>query len=295
MLKSSKRFVLSNEKLNSEGFNIITGGIDLQYFKSKPQLYWMLDVKGAKTGSTAVKNSYWTDIQESNNEISAVPVFDDADTLAVKLFNKVEHGSIKSVNVVFEYIEFDTNIPIWKIGQRLPSVTKSRLTQASLSVGDEIEDVVTLYAASNIICIKSNNHANGVSFNTTLNMNNNLNQEPAKNKNGYQPTPGMQAILDNAIACGKCTKAEVDNLMAIADDNADVISAIKGIIKLKPIKPENIEGKYHQAIVKEAATKTYDQISNGGDVQLRSMKAIAPELYKAKFFEKYGRMPADVA
>jgi hypothetical protein len=107
-------------------------------------------------------------------------------------------------------------------------------------------------------------------------------------------SPEILAVVENAIQAGKFTKSEADKLLSIATKDSSVEDAIKKIVKDEKIKPENIKGKYHHTLISQATDNSYDQIEKtvrGGTMDLRRY---APELYKAKFFEKYGRLPAVV-
>ena len=100
-------------------------------------------------------------------------------------------------------------------------------------------------------------------------------------------------IMDNAVAVGKFTQEQADGLLSVACDDPNVINAMKGVIKTTKIKPALIAVKYHHTLIDKAATQSYDDIANGPGGHA-DLKRSAPELYKAKFFEKYGRLPAVV-
>jgi hypothetical protein len=114
--------------------------------------------------------------------------------------------------------------------------------------------------------------------------------KPTTNTNGH--TQATLDIMDNAVAAGKVTQDEADNLLDIASNDPDVVKTLKDIVRRKKIKPELIDGKYHQTLIKQAATKSWDEIHQHVGGGISSMQKSAPELYKAKHFEKYGRLPA---
>ena len=297
MPKSTKRFVLSNENLNEDDFKIITSGVDISFFKSDRQLYWMLDCFGVNLTTNIMPGSFWTDIQVINNEITAIPFFNDNDQVAMKLYHKVEHGTLRAVNVIFDYIELDTDKSNWDKGQKLPTVLKSKLIQASLSDGIHFDNSTAVHAEDNVICLKSlrtNNNNNIHLFNTPTNlMNNNIDKFPDFQQSGHSPK--TKAMLKNAVDVGKFTQEFANGLADVTlPENPEMVDDLTKTIMRTKIKPKNVEGKFNDKLLKKAATKSYDEI-HVEDCQLRGMKEAEPELYKAKFFEKFGRLPADVA
>jgi hypothetical protein len=111
-------------------------------------------------------------------------------------------------------------------------------------------------------------------------------------ENQSEHTPATKAIFKNAVECGKFTQGEMDDLAKITPADAEMLKVLKGLIQNRPINPELIKGKYHPNLIDQAANNSFDNIHKCFDCDLRNMKENAPELYKAKFFEKYGRLPA---
>jgi hypothetical protein len=111
-------------------------------------------------------------------------------------------------------------------------------------------------------------------------------------ENQSEHTPATKAIFKNAVECGKFTQGEMDDLAKITPSDGLVLEALMKIIRKRAINPELIKGKYHNSYIELAAGKTFDEIHKTHDCNLRDMKENAPELFKAKFFEKHGRMPA---
>jgi hypothetical protein len=120
-------------------------------------------------------------------------------------------------------------------------------------------------------------------------------QKKEGDKKPYIPTPEMADILKNTVDCGKYTQDELDGLMALATDDPEILNAIKGIIKVRPINPDLVKLKYHPSLIKQAAENTYDHIQKHIPGGLNDLKKSAPELYKAKHFEKFGRLPNELS
>ncbi|HVS92453.1 MAG TPA: hypothetical protein VHE59_10490 [Mucilaginibacter sp.] len=287
MPKSTKRFILSNDKLNSHGFRVLTRGIDLTDFRKNPVMYWMHDYPKSDNGDKekGLPIGYWDDIQITDTELSAVPVFDDNDEFAMKLYHKVEHGTIRAASVAIEPVQLDTNKANWLPGQKLPTLVKSRLDEASIVDRGSNRDAVTMSAGSTVYLKLSENAFNN------LDIEKNMNQTPVNTPQG-DFSPELLDIMQNAIQAGKLTKDQADNMLKIANNSQEVEVAVKKAIRTQPINPDNIRGKFHHTLIDVAANKSYDEIQKSSPGTLIDLAEVAPALYKAKFFEKHGRLPA---
>jgi hypothetical protein len=280
MPKSSRRFILSSNDNNKYGFEIVPSGIDTSYFKSYPTLYWMLDCSGKNTYSAILKGCYWTDIKQDSNEISAVPFFNDNDPLAMKLYNKVEHGSINAIVAVFDYLEVISN--------NHPVVLRSKLKYVSLS--DGLNEGIN----AKLVNTFHSTQTQSINLSTPIKNMNNTDQPLATPYEGH--LPAMKTIFKNAVDSGKFTESTMNDFAKVTPpDDKEKTDIIKKLIQKAPIKPELIDGKYPAVLIKQAADNTYDDIVRHVPGGLNNLKANAPELYKAKFFEKFGRLPGDVA
>ena len=91
MKKSSKRFPINTEVTNGNGFRVSTEGVDLSHFKLNPLLLWMHVRPKGKSKDEILPLGYWEDIQLKDGQITGVPVFDDEDEFAMKIYRKVEN------------------------------------------------------------------------------------------------------------------------------------------------------------------------------------------------------------
>jgi len=120
MKKSSKRFTITSEALNASGFKVRTAGIDLTDFKQNPLLLFMHKRPTGERTDEVLPLGYWDDIQVADGKITGVPVFDDTDPFAVKIYNKVENGTIKMAYAGLHPLEFaETNDEKWLEKARL--------------------------------------------------------------------------------------------------------------------------------------------------------------------------------
>lgn len=96
MKESSKRFVISSESKNAGGFRVRTKGIDMKEFNNNPLLLFMHQRPTGKNRDEVLPLGFWQDLRvEPNGDITGQPVFDDTDDFAMKIYNKVENGTLK--------------------------------------------------------------------------------------------------------------------------------------------------------------------------------------------------------
>jgi hypothetical protein len=132
MPKSTKRFVLSTSQLNSHKFRAMTDGADLTDFIANPIMYWLHSTPKGESREEFLPIGFWEDIKKEGDEITAVPNFDDNDKFAMSIYNKVEHGTLRAASVEVDPVEVDKNKANWVEGQKLPTVLKWKIGEASI-------------------------------------------------------------------------------------------------------------------------------------------------------------------
>ncbi|MBA3901594.1 MAG: hypothetical protein H0X62_15560, partial [Bacteroidetes bacterium] len=95
MPKSTKRFILSNNGLNAQGFRMLSEGVVMDEFDKNPVLLFNHIRPEGNDKNQILPLGYWMDLQIDGEDISAVPFFDESDEFAMKIFNKVENGTLK--------------------------------------------------------------------------------------------------------------------------------------------------------------------------------------------------------
>lgn len=91
MIKSTKRFVVTDESENFYGFRVRTSGIDWNRFNENPVC--------------TLNHNYekvlgkWTDFEFDGSKVTAVPEFDENDPEAMLIYQKIEQGIIKTASV----------------------------------------------------------------------------------------------------------------------------------------------------------------------------------------------------
>jgi hypothetical protein len=157
--KSSKTFVLHTDALNSQKFRMLTKGADLSDFEKNPvMLFNHVRPEGGNPGQI-LPIGYWTDIEVSEDKITAVPVFDENDAFAMSIYDKVEQGLIKMASVGAEPLAMTDEPDLLLEGQEKETVTQWRMIEASivafgsnpeaLALYDADRNIITLFAQGN--------------------------------------------------------------------------------------------------------------------------------------------------
>lgn len=133
-----KEFVISDETVNSNGFSILTSGIDLSRFRKNPVMYYNHNY-----------NDYgaigkWDNLRVQGKQLIASPVFDINDEWGAKISRKVENGFIKAASIgvsdcVFETVE----------GKEY--IVSCRLFECSVCDIPSNENALALYHNGNIV------------------------------------------------------------------------------------------------------------------------------------------------
>lgn len=289
MRKSSKRLIISTEAVNSFGFRVLTAGIDLSQYRQNPILLWMHIRPVGSSRDQILPLGFISDLQVNGTELSGIPNFDDTDDFALKIYNKIENGTIKMCSPGLHPKEQSEAIELMLPGQTGPTITKSLLIEVSIAdIGSNPDALaVELYDAGGRLIKLSAGTANEVI--TSLAGA----KKPAKASGtpGVEHSPETLAIMDNAVKAGKFSRGEADNLLS-AGSGKEAVTALRKIVKGKPINPDRLAGVIHHSLIPLAA-KSWGQLENGWGDGIRKLKEHAPDVYKAKFFEQYDRLPAE--
>lgn len=95
MIRSTKQFTISSDRVNRYGFRVITEGIDLGQFMRNPIMLWMHNRPDRGSSNDILPLGYWEDVHVSGKELIGTPVFDDKDAFAARIYQKVESGVIR--------------------------------------------------------------------------------------------------------------------------------------------------------------------------------------------------------
>lgn len=121
-----QRVVLSDESVNKYGMRILSAGIDMTEFRKNPIMLYDHDQYNR------LPIGKWEDVKLEKGVLSAQPVFDMQDEFAAKVAEKWEKGMLNAASISFEIMESSDDPKLIMAGQRRPTVTRSRLREASI-------------------------------------------------------------------------------------------------------------------------------------------------------------------
>lgn len=131
-----KRVRITNERLNSYGFRVLTSGGNLEQYQRNPVLLYMHE-RGKVIG-------VMTDLKVENGEITGEPVFDEASELSRQCKKQYEVGSLRMVSAGLDPIETSDSPEMLVEGQTRPTVTKWKLVEVSLVDIGANDDAIVL-------------------------------------------------------------------------------------------------------------------------------------------------------
>jgi hypothetical protein len=330
MPKSSKRFVLHTETVNSQGFRMLTSGADLSGFMANSLLLWNhIRPKGIRKDQV-LPLGFWTDIEVSDNQITAVPFFDDSDDFAMQIFNKVENGTIKMCSVGAEPIEASEDPSLMLPSQVKPTITKWKMLEASVvDVGANPDSLtVQLFKNEGSIKLSGQNQENFINQ-ITLKMAENEDKEKelqkenedlkARLKELSDELKKMKATLssyeeDKKEMAEKEEQEKAEKLVNSAIDAKKITLAQKsGFLKLAKVDFDSTKqtldnmspmssvrellqtgGTKQAERVEKLSALSYDELFKSKNGDLNFLKLNAPDVYAEKFEEKFGRKPLNV-
>jgi hypothetical protein len=224
IFKKKKRFVLSDESVNSYGFVVLTEGIDTSRFEANPV---MLD--GHVNNNERVLGAWDDVIVDKTNRLTAVPVFDPDDDSAKKIAAKVDAGFIRGASIGIKF----NNDDMKKQGQQLV-LTKCELLEASIVAVPSNKNALKLYNIAGTLM-----KPDEVSELCMTLQNDNLNLKTTMEKQTMQLSLAAMAVLGFEAS-------QVDTLQA-----TDINAAILAIHK----KNETLTGQVKAFELKEQAAK----------------------------------------
>jgi hypothetical protein len=132
----SKRVRITNERLNSYGFRVLTAGGNLEQYRRNPVLLYMHE-RGKVIG-------IMKDLEVKDGEITGEPVFDEATELSRQCKKQYEVGSLRMVSAGLDPIETSDAPELLVEGQTRPTVTKWKLVEVSLVDIGANDDAIVL-------------------------------------------------------------------------------------------------------------------------------------------------------
>lgn len=130
-----KKFLLSDESINSYGFKVLTDGIDLSAFKNNPVMLY----EHERTNLIGT----WKNLTKDGGKLMAEPGFDTEDELASKIEGKVNRGILKGASIGIQILKFREETT--EDGAIVPVVLKSKLVEESITALPSNYNALRLY------------------------------------------------------------------------------------------------------------------------------------------------------
>lgn len=222
------RVRLTNDRLNSYGYRVLTDGVDITQYERNPILLYM-HKRGQAIG--VIKN-----IKKENGEITGELAFDEATELSCQCKKQWDFGSLRMVSIGFNIIETSEAPEHLVAGQRYPTVTKSQLHEVSLVDIGANNDAIRLYKDGQLITLGEGGEC------PLLRLNHKPNNNPQMDIKTLALQLGLPETADEAAVNAKLnelkgSKEESDRMRAENEQLklAQITTAVDAAIKAKKI------------------------------------------------------------
>ena len=321
--RSNKRLIISTQAANGHGFRTRTAGIDLADFTNNPLLLWMHRRPTGDSKEEILPLGYWDDVKLEDDKLSGVPVFDANDEFAMKIYHKVENGTIRMASAGLKpktFKEDGDELWLWESSLFEASLCDIGSNKEALAVSLYNEDaqVVTLsdvYTKTKIdkpmskikltataarILNLSEGHemepteavnqlvtlADGlVQKNKTLNTDLDNAKTALKTAQDAVTLAEKEAVLDKAITVDRKITAD-EKPFLLKMDKEDLVQYLSKKAPAPTVASQMEGGK---KVDDELLTLSYDELHKGN--KLAQLKEQDYEAYKEKFKAKFGHEP----
>lgn len=329
MPKSTKRFTLHTDSLNSMGYRMLTDGARLHEFKANPvMLFNHLRPKG-NDKNQILPIGYWDDIELKDGVITGVPVFEDNDEFAMRIYHKVEHGTLRMASVGAKPNQTSSDPELVLPLQLKETVTDWTLKEASIvDIGsnpdalavvlyDDDDNIIELSETliPTIIPNMSKEEKAAVDaakaaatpekVELSADASATILQLKAENERLKGELTALKkdtanklavTLADQAVTDGKILAKDKDEWVQLAEANYDIAAKAIGSIPAHKSAESRIKtegGPTHSdAKLAKLADKSFDELHKTGDLEY--VKLHDKEMYKEKYTEKFGKEPANL-
>lgn len=232
----SKEAIISNSTLNSYGFRVLTGGIDTKQFQRNPILLWMHSRPVRGTTDEVMPIGRVENLRVDGDNLIGTPVFDENDDFARKIKSKWESGILKMVSAGLDVVEQSDDPSMLVPGQRLSTVTRSKLREVSIVDMGANDDALALYhkgKLANLACCTGYD----LNFlNPIDNLKDDVEMKAIALKLGLAETATEQEILSKMTELqNQAASAASMRLQMAEQENRAIAAAVDNAIKLRRI------------------------------------------------------------
>lgn len=287
-----KEVVISNSRLNSYGFRVLTGGIDTTQYTRNPILLWMHNRPFRGTTDEVLPIGRMENLRIEGDNLIGTPVFDEQDEFAKKIAAKWETGILKMVSAGLDVIELSDDPAVLVPGQRRSTVTKSKLVEVSIVDIGANDDALVLYREGKAITLSAG-IGQELEF---MNLSNNQTKNAEMNKIALQlGLPENATEQEIAAAIEKLQKeaaqtAQLQNDAKQAEEKA-ILNAVDEAIKLRKITADKKD--HFVSLGKKAGLESLNETLQLMQPEARPIDAIHQENLNAGEYTKLSEVPVE--
>ena len=287
-----KEVVISNSKLNSYGFRVLTEGIDTTQYARNPILLWMHNRPFRGTTDEVLPIGRMENLRIDGDNLIGTPIFDEKDEFAQRIAAKWDAGILKMASAGLEVIELSDDPSMLVQGQRRSTVTKSKLTEVSIVDIGANDDALALYKDGKTITLSAGD-SQELDF---MNINTNPKTKAQMKKIALQlglPENATEQEIAVAIAQLQKDASETVQLRKNAEQAAEkaIETAVDEAIKLRKITADK-KGHF-VAIGKKVGLESLNETLQLMQPAARPTDAIHQENLNAGEYTKLSDVPVD--
>ena len=287
-----KEVVISNSKLNSYGFRVLTEGIDTTQYARNPILLWMHNRPFRGTTDEVLPIGRMENLRIDGDNLIGTPIFDEQDEFAQRIAAKWDAGILKMASAGLEVIELSDDPSMLVQGQRRSTVTKSKLTEVSIVDIGANDDALALYKDGKTITLSAGD-SQELDF---MNINTNPKTKAQMKKIALQlglPENATEQEIAVAIAQLQKDASETVQLRKNAEQAAEkaIETAVDEAIKLRKITADKKD--HFVAIGKKVGLESLNETLQLMQPAARPTDAIHQETLNAGEYTKLSDVPVD--
>lgn len=288
----NKEVVISNSKLNSYGFRVLTEGIDTTQYARNPILLWMHNRPFRGTTDEVLPIGRMENLRIDGDNLIGTPIFDEQDEFAQRIAAKWDAGILKMASAGLEVIELSDDPSMLVQGQRRSTVTKSKLTEVSIVDIGANDDALALYKDGKTITLSAGD-SQELDF---MNINTNPKTKAQMKKIALQlglPENATEQEIAVAIAQLQKDASETVQLRKNAEQAAEkaIETAVNEAIKLRKITSDKKD--HFVAIGKKVGLESLNETLQLMQPAARPTDAIHQENLNAGEYTKLSDVPVD--
>ena len=287
-----KEVVISNSKLNSYGFRVLTEGIDTTQYARNPILLWMHNRPFRGTTDEVLPIGRIENLRIDGDNLIGTPIFDEQDEFAQRIAAKWDAGILKMASAGLEVVELSDDPSMLVQGQRRSTVTKSKLTEVSIVDIGANDDALALYKDGKTITLSAGD-SQELDF---MNINTNPKTKAQMKKIALQlglPENATEQEIAAAIAQLQKDASETVQLRKNAEQAAvkAIETAVEEAIKLRKITADKKD--HFVAIGKKVGLESLNETLQLMQPAARPTDAIHQENLNAGEYTKLSDVPVD--